>query len=60
MGNLPLRSSEVESAAFKKQVATYPGLDVMAENMTNAQQPRPTIPGYVGLSEAIGSAISNS
>ncbi len=59
VGNLPLRSSEVESDAFKKQVATYPGLDVMAENMANAQQPRPTIPGYVGLSEAIGSAISD-
>lgn len=59
VGNLPLRSSEVDSDAFKKQVETYPGLDVMAENMANAQQPRPTIPGYVGLSEAIGSAISD-
>jgi multiple sugar transport system substrate-binding protein len=59
VGNLPLRSSEVDSDAFKEQVVTYPGLDVMAENMVNAEQPRPTIPGYVGLSEAIGSAISN-
>jgi multiple sugar transport system substrate-binding protein len=59
IGNLPLRSSEVDSDAFKKQVAAYPGLDVMAANMENAIKPRPTIPGYVGLSEAIGSAISD-
>ncbi|KQX08146.1 MULTISPECIES: ABC transporter substrate-binding protein [unclassified Leifsonia] len=59
IGNLPLRSSEIDSAAFQKQVETYPGLDVMAANMVNAKQPRPTIPGYVGLSEAIGGAISD-
>ena len=58
IGNLPLRSSEVDSAAFAKQVKQYPGLDVMAANATNAKQPRPTSPGYVGLSEAIGRGIS--
>jgi multiple sugar transport system substrate-binding protein len=58
LGNLPLRSSEVDSAAFKQQVKDYPGLDVMAANAVNAKQPRPTIPGYVGLSEAIGKGIS--
>ncbi|XUK64241.1 hypothetical protein ABMA10_19935 [Plantibacter sp. RU18] len=30
----------------------------MAENGANAKQARPTLPGYVGLSEAIGKAIS--
>lgn len=58
IGNLPLRSSEIDSAAFKQQVLDYPGLDVMAANAVNAKQPRPTSPGYVGLSEAIGKGIS--
>jgi multiple sugar transport system substrate-binding protein len=58
IGNLPIRSSEIASAAFTKQVATYPGLDIMAANAVNAKQARPTVAGYNGLSEAIGSAIS--
>ncbi len=58
IGNLPLRSSEITSAAFEKQVKEYPGLEIMAANAANAKQPRPTIPGYVGLSEAIGGTIS--
>ena len=58
IGNLPLRSSEVESDAFKEQVAAYPGLDVMAANNENAKKARPTVSGYVGLSESIGNAIS--
>ncbi|MFF0267722.1 extracellular solute-binding protein [Kribbella sp. NPDC004536] len=58
VGNLPLRSSEVGSAAFQTQVKTYPGLDVMAANGANAKKVRPTVSGYVGLSQAIGAAIS--
>jgi multiple sugar transport system substrate-binding protein len=58
-GNLPLRSSEIESDAFKQQVASTPGLDVMAANLANAKQSRPTVPGYVGLSTAIAKAIAS-
>jgi len=58
IGNLPLRSSEIDSDAFKEQVAAYPGLDVMAANNDNAKQARPTVSGYVALSESIGNAIS--
>jgi multiple sugar transport system substrate-binding protein len=58
IGNLPLRSSEIDSAAFKAQAKTYPGLEVMEANSANAKQARPTVPGYNGLSVAIGSAIS--
>lgn len=57
-GNLPLRTSEIDTPEFEEQVAALPGLDVMAENNTNAENARPTVAGYVGLSEAIGSAIS--
>jgi multiple sugar transport system substrate-binding protein len=57
-GNLPLRSSETESPEFAAQVKALPGLDIMAANGKNAVTARPTVPGYVGLSEAVGSAIS--
>ncbi|GAB4084169.1 ABC transporter substrate-binding protein [Myceligenerans cantabricum] len=57
-GNLPLRESEIDTPEFQKQVEEMPGLDVMAENSANATVPRPTVPGYVNLSEAIGTAIS--
>lgn len=57
-GNLPLRESEIDSPEFQAQVEDMPGLDVMAENSRNATIPRPTVPGYVNLSEAIGTAIS--
>jgi multiple sugar transport system substrate-binding protein len=58
-GNLPLRTTELDSPEFKAQVKALPGLDVMANNSANAKQARPTVAGYVGLSEAIGSAISH-
>lgn len=57
-GNLPLRASEIESPEFQAQIEALPGIDVMAANNENAVNSRPTVSGYVGLSEAIGSAIS--
>lgn len=58
-GNLPLRSSEVQSPTFKAQAKEFPGLDVMEANAANAKQARPTVAGYNALSVAIGGAISN-
>lgn len=57
-GNLPLRTSEIDTPEFQEQVTALPGLDVMAANNENAVNARPTVAGYVGLSEAVGSAIS--
>ena len=57
-GNLPLRASEIDSPEFQAQVEALPGIDIMAANNENAVKSRPTVAGYVGLSEAIGSAIS--
>lgn len=57
-GNLPLRESEIDTPEFQAQVEAMPGLDVMAANGANATQPRPTVAGYVKLSEAVGTAIS--
>ncbi|MFD1722855.1 ABC transporter substrate-binding protein [Amnibacterium endophyticum] len=57
-GNLPLRESEVDSPEFQAQVKALPGLEVMAANSANAKHARPTVPGYNGLSEAVGDQIS--
>ncbi|MEZ3158875.1 ABC transporter substrate-binding protein [Microbacterium sp. BWR-S6Y] len=57
-GNLPLRSSEQSSPEFQAQAKELPGLEIMAANNANAINARPTVPGYVGLSEAVGNAIS--
>lgn len=57
-GNLPLRASEIESQEFKTQAKELVGLEILAANNVNAINARPTVSGYVGLSEAIGNAIS--
>jgi multiple sugar transport system substrate-binding protein len=57
-GNLPLRASEQQSAAFTTLTKDYPGIDVMVANFANATKARPTVPGYVSLSEAVGSEIA--
>ena len=59
-GNLPLRKSEGSMAAFKKYVQKYPGGDIFFANLANAVQPRPTVAGYVDLSQAIGDAIDKA
>lgn len=59
-GNLPLRASESslpEYAAYQKE---YPGVGIMVANFANATKARPTVPGYVGLSQAVGKAISEA
>ena len=58
-GNLPLRSTETTSDAFKQEQKTYPGIEIMAANSDNAKKARPTVSGYVGVSTAIAKAISN-
>lgn len=57
-GNLPLRESSIGSESFQAQAEAAPGLELYAENLANATEARPTVPGYVGLSTAVGSAIS--
>ena len=57
-GNLPLRTSEIDTPEFQAQVEALPGLDVMADNAVNAKHARPTIAGYVAVSEAVGTAVS--
>ena len=59
LGNLPLRSSEADSEAVKKEASEYPGYEVFVANSANVKNTRPTTTGYAGLSVAIGKAISS-
>jgi multiple sugar transport system substrate-binding protein len=58
-GNLPLRSSESTSEAFKTWAKEYaPGAEVFFANLRNAKTPRPTVEGYTEMSKYVGEAIS--
>ncbi len=60
-GNLPLRSSESSSDAFKTWATDYaPGAEVFFANLKNAKTARPTIEGYTELSKYVGEAISQA
>ena len=57
-GNLPLRSSEASSPEFAAYARQYPGAQTLEDNLKNAPIGRPTVPGYTGLSQAVGKAIA--
>ena len=58
-GNLPLRTSEQSTTAFTQWAADYaPGAIPFFENLKNAKQPRPTVPGYTEMSKYVGEAVS--
>jgi multiple sugar transport system substrate-binding protein len=59
-GNLPLRKSEGSMPEFQAYVKKYPGADVFFANLANAVQPRPTVPGYVDLSNAFADAVGKA
>lgn len=58
LGNLPLRASEADLPEYAAFEAEYPGVGVFVDNFANTTKVRPTIPGYVGLSTAVGTAIA--
>ena len=45
LGNLPLRSTAVDTPAFEKFQSDYPGAEVFVANQENATIPRPTVAG---------------
>lgn len=57
-GNLPLRAAEASTPAFADFEKQYPGAGVFVANLKNATTARPTVPGYTGLSQAVGQAIA--
>ncbi|SNY65907.1 ABC transporter substrate-binding protein [Paractinoplanes atraurantiacus] len=59
VGNLPLRTSEKDSPEFAAYVKEYPGGQKFFDNLANAKQARPTVPGYEVLSRNVGDAIAS-
>lgn len=58
VGNLPLRSSEVDSPEFVAYEKQYPGADVMFANLKNATHQKPTVVGYNAIVRYVGQAVS--
>jgi multiple sugar transport system substrate-binding protein len=58
IGNLPLRTTEKDTPEFAAYTKEYPGGDKFFENLTNAKQARPTVPGYEEMSRNVGDAIA--
>ncbi len=58
VGNLPLSTGTQATPEYQTYLEDYPGAEVFVANLDNATIPRPTVPGYVGLSAAVGKAVS--
>ena len=58
VGNLPLRTTEKDSPEFAAYVKEYPGGQKFFDNLANAKQARPTVPGYEVMSRNVGDAIA--
>lgn len=58
VGNLPLRSTEKDTPEFAQYIKEYPGGQKFFDNLANAKQARPTLPGYEVLSRNVGDAIA--
>jgi len=58
IGNLPLRTTEKDTPEFASYVEQYPGGTKFFENLRNAKQARPTLPGYAEMSRNVGDAIA--
>jgi multiple sugar transport system substrate-binding protein len=58
VGNLPLRSTEKDTPEFAQYIKDYPGGQKFVDNLANAKQARPTLPGYEVLSRNVGDAIA--
>jgi multiple sugar transport system substrate-binding protein len=61
LGNLPLRPSlESNLPQYKKAVTELPGYASMAANLSNVSQALPTIKAFPEISDAVGTAMSQS
>ena len=58
VGNLPLRTSEKATPEFAAYTKEYPGGQKFFDNLANAKQARPTVPGYEEMSRNVGDAIA--
>ena len=55
---VPVRSVEQFTPQFTAYTQEYPGGRAFFENLRNARQSRPTVPGYEEMSRNVGDAIA--
>jgi len=58
-GSLPIRASIEQDPGYQKYLDTYPGIQAMADNLSNALHTRPAVTQYPRISKAMGDAISS-
>ncbi len=56
-GDLPIRSSQTQTATYPKYTAKYKGVGTFVDNEQNALKARPVLPTYNEISQAMGQAI---
>jgi multiple sugar transport system substrate-binding protein len=56
-GDLPIRASQTQTAAYPKYTAKYKGVGTFVDNQQNALKARPVLPTYNEISQAMGQAI---
>jgi multiple sugar transport system substrate-binding protein len=58
-GSLPLRESIQDDPGYQKYLDTFPGIQAMADNLSNAVHTRPAVTQYPRISKAMGDAIAS-
>jgi multiple sugar transport system substrate-binding protein len=57
-GSLPLRQSIEDDPGYADWLDTYPGIQAMVDNLSNAVHTRPAVPQYPRISKAVGDAVA--
>jgi multiple sugar transport system substrate-binding protein len=57
-GSLPIRRSIEDDPGYQDWLDSYPGIQAMVDNLSNAVHTRPAVTQYPRISKAIGDAIA--
>ena len=58
-GSLPIRPSIMNLPGYHQYLRKYPGIGPMAENLANAKEAMPTLPGWPRVVNALGTGIAS-
>lgn len=58
-GSLPVRPSIMDLPGYQEYLDTYPGIQTMADNLTNAKNAMPTLTQWPRIVDALGESIAS-
>jgi multiple sugar transport system substrate-binding protein len=58
-GSLPIRQSIEQDPGYKDWLNSYPGIQAMVDNLSNAVHTRPAVTQYPRVSKVVGDAIAS-